>query len=97
MIRIKHNEHKIVIDGHSKPEICAAVSSIMYTCVNVLSVYDEDCIGFLDDGNTVEVNFKKENDLIPIVKQVFLAEINDLLEDLEETGERDCLSVEYIK
>ncbi len=97
MISIKHNEDCIIISGHSIPEVCASVSSIMYTCVNILEKSDESCVGFSDNGDVVTISFKKDDWLTKIVKDVFLTEILDLEETLEEENKRDCLSVEYIK
>ena len=97
MISIKYNDDGIVITGHSKPEVCASVSSIMYTCVNILEQSDESCVGFSDNGDTVTIQFKKDVELVKIVKNVFISELLDLLETLEEEDKRDCLSVEYIK
>lgn len=50
MIQITKYKNKIQIKGHSMPDICASVSSVVYTWVNMVkTVIDENAIDFEDN------------------------------------------------
>ena len=52
MVKIIFNGNKITFEGHTYPDICAAVSSIMYTTANLLDKYSsivkENVLKFTD-------------------------------------------------
>ena len=52
MINITKKGNRVTIEGHTQADICAAVSSIMYTCYNILIEYD---------SKGVELNDSLEN------------------------------------
>ena len=49
MIKIKREKDIVTITGHAIPTICAAISSSMYTSINAILKYDENCIDYIDD------------------------------------------------
>ena len=40
MINITKKGNKVKIEGHTEATVCAAVSTAMYTCYNILNEYD---------------------------------------------------------
>lgn len=72
----------IFIKGHSQPDICSSVSSIMYTTVNALQKFDEKCFSFYDDetDDSVTIRIFKHNKTIDTLFDNML----DLFKDLSE-------------
>ena len=67
MIKIEYDENEIKIIGHSQKDICASVSSILFTGAKILEAYDSAKIEFIDHMNDEKsadyVEFKiKEHD-----------------------------------
>lgn len=81
MIRVVRDGNKIKISGHSVPDICAAISSIMYTSVNALLEYNKDCISYNDDGDSVKITILEHDDIIDmIVNNMF-----NMFKDVDDT------------
>lgn len=81
MIRIMNINNSIHITGHTDTDICASVSTILYTTVNALILYDTECFEFIDDKENDFVNMKLiKND--KIIDMLFKNMI-DLFEDLQ--------------
>jgi len=63
-IKIYITENMIEIEGHAQPDVCAAISSIMYTAVNIMNHIDEEAVSFEDDGRLVIIQrLKRSNEL----------------------------------
>lgn len=85
MIKIIKETNKITISGHanysdSEDIVCASVSSIMYTSVNLMIRFDNESIKYEDVGNKVIIEIiktSKENDLI-------IENMMSLFKDLED-------------
>lgn len=88
-IEVTDNKNKIYITGHAQPNVCAAVSSIMYTTVNLLDKYDTQCYEFEDntEEDYVEVNILKYDNIIKITIDNML----DMYRDLNESHPDDVL------
>lgn len=56
MITISKHDDEINISGHTDPTICSAISSITYTCINIL----------LELGEDISVDDNKEKDYLNI-------------------------------
>ena len=64
-IKITKYKNKIQITGHSMPDICAAVSSVVYTSVNmIITLTSPDAITFEDNKDDdfilITVHSRKE-------------------------------------
>lgn len=63
-IKIYITENMIEIEGHAQSDVCAAISSIMYTAVNIMNNIDEEAVSFEDDGRLVIIQrLKRSNEL----------------------------------
>lgn len=82
-IVIKNNNY-ISITGHSLPDICASVSSIMYTTINALLSYNETYIKFIDDGSTMELEILNHDDITDMLFDNMCNMLNDLYTDCKE-------------
>lgn len=85
MIKIEKKNDEIVIKGHTKPDLCASVSCIMYTTINALAKYDEQSINFIDDNILDEINItilKHDNIIDLLINNMF-----DCFKDLIETDD----------
>lgn len=91
MIKIKVNYNKKYItdfkitghanfDDYGKDIVCAAVSSIVITSVNLALSFNEDIIEYTNSEGLIDVNIKSNND---IINKVFINMI-DMLKDLEK-------------
>lgn len=74
---------KVVIHGHSYPDICAACSSIMYTTVNFIDKYDSSAEEFIDDtvNDIVTIIIKRHDNIIDMILDNMFDMLNDLYED----------------
>ena len=82
MITITRKDDVITFNGHSRVDICAAVSSIMYTTLNAMEKFDDESFDFNDD---------KEKDIVTIkikyytdATSVLITNMFDMLKDLQE-------------
>jgi uncharacterized protein YsxB (DUF464 family) len=95
MITIEKKEDIITFKGHSQPDICASVSSIMYTTVNALNKFDEKILSYTDDKEhdvvVIRINFY--NELVDLL----LNNMFDMLKDLQEqaNGEVQIKTTDY--
>ena len=70
MIKVQKSKDKIVISGHAnfsdygKDIVCAAVSSIVTTCVNDIYIVDKNSLNYQDDGETITIEIIASNDLV---------------------------------
>jgi len=78
---------KVVIDGHSGYAesgydiVCASVSSIVTTSVNMMVRLDKDAISYETKDGFIKIEISKHNEFIDIVLENML----DLLEELATT------------
>ena len=95
MITIEKKNDIITFKGHSESDICASVSSIMYTTVNALNKFDEKILNYTDD---------KENDIVIVKINFYNALVDllinnmfDMLNDLQEqtNGEVQIKNTDY--
>ena len=80
--KAEYNSVKILIKGHSQADICSAVSSVAYTCINILLEYDPTWV-------IVEDNKEDDYLLILITKTDYLVELVmkvmfQMFKDIEE-------------
>jgi uncharacterized protein YsxB (DUF464 family) len=84
MIKIYTNDDEVKVVGHAVPDICAAVSSAMYTTAN--SILNLQSLG-IDDGESLVIdNLEDDYMLIKIGKH---SEITDVLVDTLKQGLQD--------
>lgn len=85
MIKIKRDKDIVTITGHAIPTICAAISSSMYTSVNAMLKYDENCIGYVDDEelDMVTITIKKHDMIIDLLVDNMFKSFRDIREDFE--------------
>ena len=74
----------ICLTGHSLPDICAGVSCIMYTTINALMRYNEDCISFADNGEHMILAVEKHDDIIDMLFDNMCNMLYDLQSDCEQ-------------
>jgi len=58
MIEITYDDDSVEISGHTRVDICAAVSSIVYTTINALLNDDENNIILEDDETYMRIKLK---------------------------------------
>lgn len=81
MIRITKKNDQITFTGHTIPDICAAVSSVMYTTANALLKYKNDCINYTDDEDTVTITINYHDEIIDMLIDNMFDMFNDIKED----------------
>lgn len=81
MIKIEKEKDIIMMTGHSMPDICAAISSIMYTSVNALLKYDTDCIDYKDENDIINIKILKHDDIIDLLIDNMFDMFNDVYTD----------------
>lgn len=76
----------IFIKGHANSEICASVSSIMYTTINALEKIDEKSFSFYDDkiDDSITIRIFKHNKTIDLLVDNMLNLFKDLSEQYPE-------------
>lgn len=91
MITIRQDEDCITFKGHTVTDICAAVSSVMYTSINMLNKYDKDCFLFkdFDKEDYVLINIYRHDNIIDMV----IDNMFDMLNDLYEDGNEDKIKI----
>lgn len=84
MIKISKTNDKILISGHSEHDICAAISSIVYTGVNFLDKYDTECIDFEDNTKEdyVLVNINRHDETIDMIIDTMIDMFRDVIEQV---------------
>lgn len=81
MIKIDIDKNKIKFIGHSLPDICAAVSSVMYTSVNAILKYDKDSIDYKDENDEVIITIIKHDKIIDLLINNMIDMLNDIHSD----------------
>lgn len=86
MIKVDCSKDEIIFSGHSIPEICAAVSSVMYTSVNILLRYDENCYDYCDnfDEDYVRISIKHHDYIVDMVIENMIEMLEDIVDDNNE-------------
>lgn len=90
MINITKKGNRVKIEGHTEPTICAAVSSIMYTCYNILIEYDtkgvelKDSLEIGKDYDNVEIILRRIDTHTEKVWNVMCLEFEKLSHDNPE-------------
>lgn len=84
MIEISKNKDRILVSGHSEHDICAAISSIMYTGVNFLDRYDNECIDFEDNTKEdyVMIRINKHDDTIDMIIDTMMDMFKDVIDQV---------------
>ena len=85
MIKVTVLEDSVEIQGHALPDVCAAVSSVMYTTINILARIDEKCVTFKD---YLESEEKEDKVVIKLLKHDHIIDIIydnmiNMFEDIE--------------
>ena len=85
MIKITKENDVIKITGHAIPTVCAAISSSMYTSINAILKYDENCIDYIDDEelDMVTITIKKHDRIIDLLVDNMFKSFGDIREDFE--------------
>ena len=81
MIKIDIDKDIITFNGHSMPDICAAVSSVMYTSVNAILKYDENSIDYNDKNDKVIIKIIKHDKIIDMLIINMIDMLNDIHSD----------------
>lgn len=69
MIKVKIADDYVLLKGHAnfdnygKDIVCAAVSSIITACANDIHTVNPNALDYTDDGNTLIVRVKEEDEL----------------------------------
>lgn len=86
MIKITKSSDTVFFKGHTIPDVCAAVSSIMYTSVNLLNKYDSECFLFKDNTKEdfVVISIYRHDNFIDMIIDNMFDMLNDLYEDNNE-------------
>lgn len=94
MINIVKRGNRVKIEGHTKAEVCAAISTIMYTCYNIITEYDPRAIELKDslelgkDYDNVEIILRRnDKNTAPVWKVMCL--------EFEKVAEEESQSVTY--
>ena len=86
MIKVHINENKLTIKGHAnfddygKDIVCAAVSSIVTASVNDMHIVSPKGVKYTDDGNAIEIEITKDDELL----NKLLNNLKELLINLSE-------------
>lgn len=95
MVKIILDDDKMLFKGHTQPDICAAISSIMYTTVNLLSKYGDhlgvDVIEFTD--NTEEDYVEISLLYFDFLTRMIIDNMYDMLKDLKDDNNEDKIEL----
>ncbi|MBQ3020647.1 MAG: ribosomal-processing cysteine protease Prp [Bacilli bacterium] len=84
MINIKRCNNTISISGHAnydvygKDIVCASVSSIITTAVNIIMNIDSTAISYQDDGKEVVITNNNSNVVVNTILDTVFDELKDL-------------------
>lgn len=87
MINITKKGNRVKVEGHTEPTICAAISSIMYTCYNILTEYDakgvelNDSLEIGKDYDNVEIILRRNDKHTQSIWNVMCLEFKKVAED----------------
>lgn len=87
MINITRKGNRVKIEGHTSAEVCAAISTIMYTCYNILHEYDAKGVELKDslengtEGDNVEIILRRNDKNTVIVWDVMCQEFEKVAEE----------------
>lgn len=82
MIKIKTEKDKIHIEGHTLPDICAAVSSVSTTIINCLiELCDEDDYKYEYSSGDCTIEFEKSSVHAMKFYDILLKELHDISDD----------------
>ena len=87
MINITRKGNRVKIEGHTEPTVCAAISTIMYTCYNILHEYDPKGVELKDSleigtgCDNVEIILRRNDTNTQKVWQVMCLEFKKVAED----------------
>lgn len=87
MINITKKGNRVKIEGHTEPSICAAISTIMYTCYNILTEYDakgvelKDSLEIGKNCDNVEIILRRKDVNTEKVWNVMCLEFEKVAED----------------
>jgi uncharacterized protein YsxB (DUF464 family) len=79
MIKITYKKDEINISGHAQPDVCAAVSSTMFTCLKMLYKYDSTSFSYTDDTD-FNIVINKHDDIIDIMLKCMKESFQDIYE-----------------
>lgn len=96
MINIHQINDNIVIQGHSLPQICAAVSSVLYTTVNAVLKHEE--LGIETGQCTFEDNLEDDFFSIKINKHddfvdLMIENMFDMFYDIQEQDKTNSIVI----
>lgn len=89
MIRVLAKKDRITIYGHSQSDVCASVSSAMYTTINILFRYDASSILYEDCKDSVCITILKHDNIIDMVIDNML----QMFEDVCDQAPKSCIEV----
>ena len=93
MITIIKDGDNIHITGHSLPDVCSAVSSVMYTSMNLLIKYAEESFDFEDNTtfDFVKIKIKSHDRFIDMI----IDNMMDMFKDIEDDSPNNVKIVIY--
>ena len=84
MIVVTSKDNHLVIEGHTDPVVCSSVSTVVYTCYNMLMDYDSQSIEFTDykeigtDYDKIEIFLKKYDTTTQLIWRITCQELQEL-------------------
>ena len=84
MIKVINKNNIITISGHAGFDnygndiVCASVSSIVITTVNIIMNLDNNAIIYTDDGNDISIENIGNNNIVDIILNTMMELLKDL-------------------
>ena len=84
MIVVTSKDNYLAIEGHTDPVVCSSVSTVVYTCYNMLMSYDSQSIDFKDykeigtDCDKIEMFLKKFDTTTFLIWRITCQELQEL-------------------
>ena len=84
MIAVTNKDNYLTIEGHADPVVCASVSTLVYTCYNMMITYDTESISFKDYKelgtchDKIEIILKKHDRVTDLIWTIICQELQEL-------------------
>lgn len=93
MIKVIMDENSVDITGHSRPDICASMSTLTYAIVSCLDKTCSSEFTWSDDGKEMKINLLKGHS--KVAEDLFSVLISGITDLYKQYG--DCVNVEHRK
>ena len=84
MITVTNKDNYLTIEGHADPVVCASVSTLVYTCHNMMITHDTESIVFKDykeigtGHDKIEIFLKKYDKVTDLIWTIICQELQEL-------------------